>query len=263
MTRDELKQLPQEVHKQVKDAESSWNDFKNALRYSVRLIAYGPPGTGKSSAMCKIELNGRELERTSLTSETCWAEVRGHYAPSPQGLAWVDGPGVRAWRRGARLVIDEINEAGGDTIPGLHLLTDDNEIAGFTLPTGEFIRPLDDFQCFATMNVLPQNLPEALNDRFVVKRQISHPNPELLFSLPQEIRAAAAYSLYGNDPKVTRMPTRSWVEMGRIMRVWGLDVRGAAEVVLSISKAKDAALAINTAAVKVTNELAAVAETLV
>lgn len=250
LSRDELAQIPEDLHKLIKDASSMWDDFYTCIKYAIRLLAYGPPGTGKSRACSTHNIGHRPLERLSITPETCWPEVRGHYGLGEKGMVWMDGPGIRAWRIGARLVIDEIDQAGGDCIPGLHMLCDDNAVARLTLPNGETLRPSDDFQCFATTNSLPSALPEALCDRFVIKRQIDRPDPRMLFSLPRCIRPAAAYSMYSSDPKAVKMTSRSWVEMGRVMDKDGLNVRDALSLIVGPKKAKDAALAIEVAATK-------------
>jgi len=256
LSREELNQIPAELHKAIKDMSSLWDDIENCIKYAIRLLLWGPPGTGKSSIGSLHGLNGRPLERLAITAETCWPELRGHYGigKGQEGMVWLDGPCTRSWRTGARCVIDEINEAGGDTIPGLHMFCDDSAVARMTLPTGEVIRPADGFQVIATMNTLPNALPEALCDRFVIKREVPKPNPRILFRLPTCLRPAAAHSLFGDNPQVIKMTSRSWVELGRLMDLHGHNVRDALSIVVGPKKAKDAALAIEVSAQKCENE---------
>lgn len=250
----ELAQLPQDIHAEINEASAVWADLYKCIEYGTRLLMYGPPGTGKSSAASKHKLNASTpLERLTITMETCWPEVRGSYGLGKDGMVWMDGPGIRAWRQGSRLVIDEIDEAGGDTVPGLHMLLDDSAVARMTLPNGETVTPHENFHCFATTNQDPRALGEALADRFVVKRFVQFPNPTLLFSLPKEIRASAAYALFGNKSGTAYagMTSRSWVEIGRLMDRRGCDLSTAVDIVAGMKNAKGLKAAITIAHKKV------------
>jgi midasin len=65
---------------------------------------------------------------------------------------WVDGPVVRAMRRGEVLLIDEINLARPDVLERLNSLLDDDREIRLTEHRNEIIRPNRSFRIFATMN---------------------------------------------------------------------------------------------------------------
>jgi hypothetical protein len=108
---------------------------------------------------------------------------------------WQDGMGLRAWREGKRLVIDEVDKAGGAALTALLAILEDHSTAAITIPmTGETVRPHADFHCIATMNGDPADLPDALQDRFTVRLEIDQPHPEAIEALPEDLRMAAKAS---------------------------------------------------------------------
>jgi len=240
MTKAELAQFPGELHKRLMESTRMWQDIYHVCEYARLALFYGPPGTGKSTVQCKHGLKGRNLQRVVLTAETVKGEIAGQKEPvtafdaegRPCGtqLAYVKANGLLAWERGDRLVIEEINEASGDTVPFLHLLLDGEGVAQYTLPDGSTVRPHENFQCYASMNVEPTALPEALNDRFVIKRLIDAPDPRLLLSLPRCLRPAAAFSLYGNTAGL-QVTTRQWVALGQVMDRHGWSIADAVEFI--------------------------------
>ena len=54
----------------------------------------------------------------------------------------------------------------------IHAICDDLEIGQLTLTSGETITPHENFYCVATMNDVPECLPEGLRDRFPIKINI-------------------------------------------------------------------------------------------
>jgi MoxR-like ATPase len=194
----------------------------------------------------------RDVERFPVNAEMCAAELRGQYMLIDGNYKWIDGPVVRSWRGGKRMVVDELIEASGDVIPLLHAATDGKAIAKLTLPNGETIRPHDNFQCFATMNATPNQLPEALNDRFAVKREVLFPDPRFLFSLPLKVRAAASYSLYnkaGADMTLKNLTTRSWVQISEFMHQ-GHDLKDSVQAVVGYKQVNACVKAIEACQVK-------------
>lgn len=249
-----LDQFPSDIRPALREASKSWDDIYHTIKYAARALFYGPPGTGKSRACSIVGMNGRNLERTAITAETCWPEIRGHWLPGQNGMEYWHGPGVRAWTTpNTRWVVDEIDQAGGDTVPGLHMLADDRDVARLTLPTGETVVPDENFQFFATTNADPVSLPEALRDRFVVKREVLHSDPVMLDCLPGKLRVAAAYSLYSAEKAFSGITSRGWIELGRLMKINpDLDMAGACRVMFGHAKGNDLANAIEVAALKAT-----------
>ena len=188
-----------------------WELISSVIQHSRTTLLYGPCGTGKSFAASTAELSGRGLFAVTMTPDTPAAELRGHYLPVGNEFRWQDGPALRAWRTGGRLVINEIDHAGTDALAFLLSCLDNPETAVLTLPTGENVRPHPNFQAVATMNGDPEtDLPAALRDRFPVCVQITEAHPSGIDSLPCDLQAAAKGSVVAADPS-RRLTLRSWL----------------------------------------------------
>jgi MoxR-like ATPase len=173
-----------------------WADVENALNAGIdRLILFGPPGTGKTYAGLNLGDVNAGAYRLICTEEMTNADVTGHYNPNAQGAwAWQEGSAIKAWQgdgqRGGRLVIDEIDKAGGDVFATLLAMTDSPESAKWEHPeNGRMVRPLDGFSVVMTTNIESmQELPEALKDRFPVAIRINQPHPNALALLSADLR---------------------------------------------------------------------------
>ena len=87
---------------------------------------------------------GQGTYNITLTADSTFSlNSWGIIATSDGGFRWKDGNGTRAFKEGARLVINEIDHAGADVQTFLHALLDDKEFAGFNLPNdeAEYVRP--------------------------------------------------------------------------------------------------------------------------
>jgi MoxR-like ATPase len=249
----EYDQIPQDNHQNVKEACKMWSDLYFVMRMQPRfLLLYGPAGTFKTTKSATVDLLSRSVEQTEITQETTAAELRGYFLNGPGGYSWIDGPVTRSWRTGSRLVVNELIEAGGDTIPFLHKALDGRAIATMTLPNGEVLKPAESFQCYATMNAPPSALPEALNDRFAVKREVLFPDPRFLMSLPLKVRAAASYSIYNKeraDLTLRSLTTRSWVQISEFMHQ-GHEMRDAIQAIVGYKNVNACVKAIEACQVK-------------
>ena len=176
-TQQEIDMSNMEALKRVRgELDTEWADIKLACDKARRVLLWGPPGTGKS--YIGTDVPKERLSRLYITMDTPAAEVRGHYLPNEKGgFSWHDGPGIASWRKGGRLVIDEIDAASGDTLTLLMGLLDDPESAKLTLPTNETIYPAEGFSCIATTNQAPTVMPEPLLDRFDVVIHVTRPAP--------------------------------------------------------------------------------------
>lgn len=197
---------------QKKTGEQIWDLVEMVIALTRCVLLYGPPGTGKSLAGHRVELGQRELFSITMTVDTAAAELRGHYIPVGNGeFRWHDGPAIRAWRCGGRLVINEINHAGGDALSFLLNCLDTPETAMLTLPTGETVRPHPDFQCVATMNGDPESdLPDALKDRFPNAIEIPEPHPQGIARLPFDLQKIARGTSHAPDA-TRRVSLRQWL----------------------------------------------------
>ena len=208
-------------------ALSSWDLVEQVAEHCRTLLLYGPPGTGKTFA-AHSNLADRTLYTITLTPDSPAAELRGFYVPVGNEFKWQDGPAIKAWRLGGRLVLNEIDLAGGDALSFLLNALDSSETACLTLPTGEMVRPHPRFQCVATMNGNPsEDLPPALRDRFPVCVEINDAHPQGLASLPQDLQTAARGTVLAKDPS-RRVTLRSWLAFASLRERVGPDAAAAA-----------------------------------
>lgn len=184
-----------------------WGVAEAVVRAAVgNTLLYGPPGTGKSFA---AQSGCSDVFNITITPETPAAELRGHYHPRGGEFVWVDGPVVSAMRRGTRLVLNEIDHAGGDTLSFLLAALDNRESCRITLPTGETIRPTPGWHCVATMNGQPSDLLPALRDRFAAAIEIADVHPAAIERLSPDLRNAARGTVSADG--ANRRTLRSWL----------------------------------------------------
>lgn len=207
--------------------KNPWDLVETVIGCCRTLLLYGPSGTGKTFA-AHADAGVRKLFSVTLTPDTPAAELRGHYVPVGSEFKWQDGPAIRAWREGGRLVINEIDHAGGDALSFLLNCLDSPETACLTLPTGEMVRPNPGFQAIATMNGNPdQDLPDALRDRFPVRVEIQEAHPAGIACLPQDLQAAAKGSVCAADPS-RRVTLRAWLAFASLRNRLGPEVAAKA-----------------------------------
>jgi MoxR-like ATPase len=211
--------------------DGGWTIAGAVMGYVQNVLLYGPPGTGKSTFGCRH--GAVEWYRIICHEEMSDVDILGGPALIGEGggttSMWQDGAGLRAWREGKRLVIDEIDKAGGAALSALLAILDDKPIAAYTIPmTGETRRPADGFHCVATMNEDPDVLPQALKDRFVVSVPIDRPHPDAIACLPEDLQAAAAVSI--RAPEQRRVTQRGWTQFAQLRHALDDEALAAAAV---------------------------------
>ncbi len=209
---------PTNAHRLPDTAPQCWRDVERVLEHDTkRLVLYGPPGTGKTYAGLTIGTNGREAFRLVCTEDMTDAQVTGTYSPDPRGLSWIDGLAIRAWKTGARLVIDEIDKASSDVLSTLLAMTDTTGSSRWQNPlTGEIVTPHPDFSVVMTTNLERMiDLPDALRDRFPVQIRISEPHPNAIAELPEHWREIARASADLDDIN-SRASVRAFLEVARL-----------------------------------------------
>jgi MoxR-like ATPase len=194
-----------------KETPQCWKDVDTVLQSGIdRIILYGPPGTGKTYA----GLHTGDVENGSwrliCTDDMTNFDVTGGFLPGADGdFVWHDGAAIKAWRgsgvAGGRLVIDEIDKAGGDVFATLLAVTDTIESAKWENPaTGRIESPKEGFTVVMTTNVENMDeLPPALKDRFPVAIRINEPHPEALGDLPYGLREYARRMADAGDRRIS------------------------------------------------------------
>lgn len=214
----------------------SWDAIEAIERGSYRVLLYGPPGTGKTrSAYNTARALGKALYNITLSDETPAAELRGHFVPQGNVWAWMHGPAVKAAiqeRKGAVLLLDEIDKASQDCLDFLHGLLNDPDVAQLTLPTGETLFPNKRFQVIATMNGDLEDLQPSLQDRFKIAIEVTEPHPNAIASLPQDLQGAAAnVETYGVKQRPATI--RAWAAFATLRELPDVGPENAAKAVFA------------------------------
>jgi hypothetical protein len=187
-----------------------WQDFNDVLSAGIdRVILYGPSGTGKTYAGLHLGVNDAGAWRLVCTEDMTNFEVTGGYMPDKDGFKWSDGAALKAWRgdgiTGGRLVVDEIDKAGGDVFATLLAMTDTVDSARWENPAnGRVEVPRDGFTVIMTTNIESmEELPAALKDRFPCAIRINEPHPNALIDLPRNLREYARKMADAGDRRIS------------------------------------------------------------
>lgn len=131
---------------QIKLAQLWLNGRFNAL------VLDGPTGCGKTTFIEQLSARlNWPLLQVSCSLEKSSEELLSHMSLRDGKTVWEEGLAVKAMREGSILLLDEFNALPPETAIGLHKIF---EQGGYTLPTGERVKPHDGFRIVACGNAL-------------------------------------------------------------------------------------------------------------
>jgi hypothetical protein len=122
-------------------------------------------------------------------------------------------------REGCRLVINEISNASADVLALLFPVLESFETARLTLPSGKTVTPSDGFHVIATDNRSPDQLPEALQDRFMAYVELKEMHPNALNSLREDLREIAAQTIGDGDRFIS---ARGWKHLQTLSEIFSM-----------------------------------------
>jgi MoxR-like ATPase len=212
--------------------DNCWTLFDEVIAAGVdRVILYGPPGTGKTfTALHCNKTHTQESYRITCTDDMTNMDVTGGFLPSADGgFEWIEGAAVKAMTGGGRLVVDEIDKAGGDVFATLLNITDSDGSSIWEHPvTGQKHTASHGYTVIMTTNVEQiEELPQALIDRFPVRIRIDRPHPLALETLPLAWRD---YADRMADAGAERMSLRLFQSLNKLSQRLGTEK--AAKVIL-------------------------------
>jgi MoxR-like ATPase len=214
-----------------------WQDFTDVINAGIkRVILHGNPGTGKTYTALTQGITPAGSLRLICSEEMTSADIEGTWKPSGSDWHYAEGVAVKAWRTGARLVVDEGDKASGDILGKLLNFLDSVGSSSWRNPeTGETITPHSDFSAIITSNIEnPDYLPVALRDRFSVAIQVNAPHPNALLALPENLRVVAN-AVISAEPE-RRVSLRAFYDYAQLLPTMGMERAG--ELVFGATRAE-------------------------
>ena len=201
-----------------------WRAFANVIASNGtgelhRILLHGPPGTSKTTMSCLNSPNGFYM--VTLHEESTVADLLGMWIPKGNEFIWQEGFGIKAMKEGKSLILNEICDASASVMTVLYGLLDDLSVAVINAPNGDVIKPTKGYKVLATMNGKPEDLPDALSDRFDVKLFVERPHPDAIASLPPDLQRVAS-NAYSN-PDDLQITMRDVIAFSKLRHVLPTD----------------------------------------
>lgn len=156
-------------------------DAATSVDAQTRILIWGPKGLAKSRySQMVLKKKHKQIAQVSLNDDIAVQELQGHYVPKGNEFVWHNGPVLEAYKQGYGLVVNELSRASGAVQDMFLSILDDPEVSLITLPNGEHLRPGKGFQVIATSNHDPDQMDEALVDRFDTIIRVDVPHPHLI-----------------------------------------------------------------------------------
>lgn len=184
----------------------------------------GPSGNGKSLSVVEAAAREkRELFRINVTAGTEESDLIGNWSLVDGNTVWMDGPVIAAMRKGALLLIDEIDMLNPNKAASLFTALEGKGV--YIKKTNEFVRPADGFNIFATANTKGKGsddgrfmgtniLNEAFLERFPI--MIENDYPTKASELKMVTKAARAAGI--EDEETIDSFSKSLVDWAAIIR---------------------------------------------
>ena len=192
--RQQLETVVKQTESLIPSKDANYVPFGNAtdLKKIIKSKIFYPTfitglsGNGKTLGVEQACAQlGRELIRVNITVETDEDDLIGGFRLVNGETVWHDGPVVEALKRGAVLLLDEIDLAS-NKILCLQSVLEGNGV--YLKKIGTYVRPAKGFQVFATANTKGKGsedgrfigtnvLNEAFLERFPVTFEQAYPSP--------------------------------------------------------------------------------------
>lgn len=168
----------------------NFKDLKNILKSKIfyPIFITGLSGNGKTHSVDQAcaQLD-RDLVRVNITIETDEDDLIGGFRLIDGNTVWHDGPVVEALKRGAVLLLDEVDLAS-NKIMCLQSLLEGKGV--YLKKTNTYVKPTDGFTVVATANTKGRGsddgkfigtnvLNEAFLERFAVTFEQEYPSPAI------------------------------------------------------------------------------------
>lgn len=209
------------------DTTSHWLEvFGAILPYTKRILLIGAPGTGKSTAAMNVA--GCKY-RVTMTESTTKDDLLGYWELRDQRTVWVDGPVTLAMRKGAPILIDEINCYSPEASSLLYSIIDD--APHVEIPSGT-VEAKDGYKMIMTANEGLDTLPDAVRDRIEVVLDANIPcNGALAHVMPALAECCTAYYRTLPKPVISLLPSVRRVHTLHTLLQAGIDSTLASKLV--------------------------------